>query len=142
MTKIILLLLLLVGVEWNNAYQIFRNTGTLLRKISNIWGMYLVVFCHWHNKRLYEVGIRYEYAKYQRSWTTLFHVAWPERNFVTREHSKQQQPFIDSQTIDFIYIYIYIYIYICCVKKRYRKKAVFLHWYICKKTAFLQKYIL
>ena len=107
MTKIILLLLL-VGVEWNNAYQIFRNTGTLLRKISNIWGMYLVVFCHWHNKRLYEVGIRYEYAKYQRSWTTLFHVAWPERNFVTREHSKQQQPFIDSQTIDFIYIYIYI----------------------------------
>lgn len=104
LTKIILLLLLLVGVEWNNAYQIFRNTGTLLRKISNIWGMYLVVFCHWHNKRLYEVGIRYEYAMYQRSWTTLFHVAWPKRNFVTREHSKQQQPFIDSQTIDFIYI--------------------------------------
>ena len=107
MTNIILLLLL-VGIEWNNAYQIFRNTGTLLRKISNIWGMSLVVFCHWHNKRLYEVGIRYEYAKYQRSWTTLFHVAWPERNFVTRGHSKQQQPFIDSQTIDFIYIYIYI----------------------------------
>ena len=36
LTSIILLLLLLVGIEWNNAYQIFRNTGTLLRKISNI----------------------------------------------------------------------------------------------------------
>ena len=46
---------------------------------------------------------------------------------------------------------IYIYIYICCVKKRYRKKAVFLQKYIfvkkqyfykqvtCKKAAFLHK---
>ena len=38
---------------------------------------------------------------------------------------------------------IYIYIYICCGKKRYCKKAFFCTLiYICKRTAFLQKYIL
>ena len=36
---------------------------------------------------------------------------------------------------------IYIYIYICCVKKRYRKKAVFLHWYIFVKKQLFYKNI-
>ena len=53
-----------------------------------------------------------------------------------------------SMYIIYIYIYIlllyillYINIYICCVKKRYRKKAVFLRWYIFVKGQLFYKNI-
>ena len=69
--------------------------------------------------------------------------SWDIFNMQYSVYIKQKkQGWFYSREYIYIYMlpkYIYIYIYICCVKKRYHKKAVFLHWYIFVKGQLFYK---